>query len=62
MSKPRKSPSANQNWVKQETVDIIKRNAEITLEKAKKQEAETSGIWVKVSDTPKTFKRVLAKQ
>ena len=62
MSKPRKSPSANENWVSTETVNEYKKAALKTLDECKKREAETPGKWVKVSDLPKTFKRVLTKQ
>ena len=33
MSKPRKSPSANENWIKQETVDEQKKQAIVSLDK-----------------------------
>lgn len=62
MSKPRKSPSANENWVRQETKDEYMNQAKKTLEAAKKHETETAGKWVKVSDKPLTFKRVIEKR
>ena len=58
MSKPRKSPTANENWVKQETKDDFKKAAEKTLAECKKYESEHKFRYEKVSDLPKTFKRV----
>ena len=55
----RKSPSVNENWVREETIDNIKKSANIALEQCKKFEKEHPAKWVKVSDTPKTFKRIL---
>ena len=61
MSKPRKSPSANENWVSTETVNEYKKAALKTLAECKKYESEHKWKWVKASDLPKTFKRVLVK-
>lgn len=61
MSKPRKSPSANENWVSTETVNEYKKAALRTLAECKKYESEHKWKWVQVSDKPKTFKRVLVK-
>ena len=58
MSKPRKTPSANENWVRQETKDEYKKAAEKTLAECKKYESEHKFRYVKVSDMPKTYKRV----
>ena len=59
MSKPRKSPSANENWIKQVTVDEQKKAALKTLAECKKYESEHKFKYVQISDKPKTFKRVL---
>ena len=59
MSKPRKSPSANENWVSTETVNEYKKAALKTLAECKKYESEHKWKYVQVSDKPKTFKRVL---
>ena len=40
MSKPRKSPSVNENWIRQETKDEYKKAAEKTLAECKKYESE----------------------
>lgn len=61
MSKPRKSPSENENWVSDETKSDFKKQAERTLSECKRYESEHKWKWVKVSDLPKTFKRVLVK-
>ena len=58
MSKPRKSPTANENWVKQETKDEYKKMAEKKLAECKKYESEHKFRYEKISDMPKTFKRV----
>ena len=58
MSKPRKSPTANENWVKQETKDEYKKVAEKKLAECKKYESEHKFRYEKISDMPKTFKRV----
>lgn len=58
MSKPRKTPTANENWVRQETKDDFKKAAEKTLAECKKYEFEHKFRYVKVSDMPKTYKRV----
>lgn len=55
----RKTPSVNENWVRDETIDNIKKSAQIALEQCKKYEKEHPGIWIKISDTPKTYKRIL---
>ena len=62
MSHNRKSASVNENWIKTENLNEYKKQAQKTLEAAKKHEIETSGKWVKVSDKPLTFKRVIEKQ
>lgn len=61
MSKPRKSPSANENWVSTKTVNEYKKEAIKTLSECKKYESEHKWKWVQVSDKPKTFKRVFVK-
>ena len=59
MSKPRKSPSANENWVSTETVNEYKKAALKTLAECKQYESEHKWKYVQVNDKPKTFKRVL---
>ena len=59
MRKNKKSPSPTENWVTKQTKKQYDIEAENALAKVKKHEAETAGIWVKVSDTPKTFKRII---
>ncbi|HWS60604.1 MAG TPA: hypothetical protein VN182_06710 [Flavobacterium sp.] len=59
MRKDKKSPSVTENWVKTETLDEYKNAAKKTLARAKQLESERSGVLVKVSDTPKTYKRVI---
>ena len=56
MRKNKKTPSANENWVRRETKKQYDIDAENALAKAKRQESETPGKWVKVSDMPKTWK------
>lgn len=61
MPRERKSPTANQNWVKTATLSDYKKSALKTLEKVKEYESSKKFIYVKVSDTPKTFKRIEVK-
>ena len=58
MSKPRKSPSANENWIREETKDEYKKSAEKTLQKCKEYENQHRFKYVLISDKPKTLKRV----
>lgn len=61
MPRERKTPSANQNWIKQETVNEFKKSALKTLQKCKEFEEGRKFKYVKVSDTPRTFKRIEIK-
>lgn len=58
MPRERKSPTANQNWVKTATLSEWKKSAVKALEKVKEIEQSGKFIYVKVSDTPRTFKRI----
>ena len=51
----------NENWIKGTTIKHMKTTAKQVLEQVKKQEANQKFIYVKVSDLPRTFKRVLIK-
>ena len=59
MSKSRKSPSANENWISTETVNEYKKAALKTFAECKQYESEHKFKYVQVSDKPKTYKRVL---
>ena len=55
----RKTPSVNENWVREETVNETKKAAQRNLQKCKEYEAEHRWKWEKISDFPKTYKRVI---
>lgn len=61
MPRERKSPTANQNWIKEANLSEFKKSALKTLEKVKEYESSKKFIYVKVSDTPRTFKRIEVK-
>ncbi len=58
MPRDRKSPSSNQNWIKEANISEWKKSALKTLEKAKEIEDSGKYAYVKISDTPRTFKRI----
>ena len=53
----RKSPSANQNWTKDDVKALIKKNAVATLEHEKQKEAEHKVIYVPHPTIRNTFIR-----
>ena len=61
MPRERKSPTANQNWIKEANLSEWKKSALKALEKVKEIEESGKFIYVKVSDTPRTFKRIEVK-
>ena len=61
MPRERKSPTANQNWIKEANLSEFKKSALKALEKVKEVEESGKFIYVKVSDTPRTFKRIEVK-
>lgn len=61
MPRERKSPTANQNWIKESNLSEWKKSALKALEKVKEIEESGKFIYVKVSDTPRTFKRIEVK-
>ena len=61
MPRERKSPTANQNWIKEANLTEWKKSALKALEKVKEIEESGNFIYVKVSDTPRTFKRIEVK-
>ena len=53
----RKSPSANQNWTRDEVKALIKKNADHVLADEKQKEAECNVIYVPHPTIKKTFIR-----
>lgn len=58
MPRERKSPSSNHNWIKDANLSEWKKSALKTLDKAKEIEESGKYAYVKISDTPRTFKRI----
>lgn len=59
MKARKKNPSANENWIKTEVVDLIKEQAKKQLEICKKRDAEKPGKWVLISKFPNTYKKIV---
>jgi hypothetical protein len=53
----RKSPSANENWTKNEVLTLIKRSANEALAECKRKESGQNIIYVPHPTIPKTFIR-----